>query len=392
MTNPPPPRDALPVLGMVGAGQLARMTHQSVIGLPLQLRILAEHPTDSAATVARDVVVGSWDDLAALDAFAADCDVVTFDHELVDPRLLATLEDRGHVLRPSPAAERYAQDKLHQRQQLAAAGFPVPEHRAVAELRDLLGFGDEVGWPVVAKAVRGGYDGRGVWVLPDRDAAEALWRETRAGGSVDLLVEAHVPIERELAVAVVRRPSGEQRTYAVTETVQSGGICVELVVPAPVTDGVAAQATALAERAVEHVDGVGLVALELFQTTDGLLVNEFALRPHNSVHWTIEGARTSQFQNHARAVLDLPLGDTSLTARAVATVNVLGPADGSDPRARLPAALGVPGVAVHLYGKDARPGRKLGHVTAVGDDADETRARARRAAHHLTGEETTDEQ
>ncbi len=391
MMNPSGPGDALPVLGMVGAGQLARMTHQSVIGLPLQLRILADRATDSAATAARDVTVGSWDDLAELEAFAAGCDVVTFDHELVDPRLLAALEERGHLLRPSPAAQRYAQDKLYQRQQLAAAGFPVPEHRPVTDLQDLLGFGDQVGWPVVAKAVRGGYDGRGVWVLPDHDAADVLWRDTRAGG-LDLLVEAHVPIERELAVAVVRRPSGEQRTYAVTETVQSGGICVELVVPAPVPADIAAEATALAERVVRHVDGVGVVALELFQTADGLIVNELALRPHNSMHWSIEGARTSQFQNHVRAVLDLPLGDTSLTAPAVATVNVLGPADGSDPRTRLPAALEVPGVAVHLYGKEARPGRKLGHVTAIGDDADESRARAWRAAHRLTGKEATDEQ
>ncbi len=383
--------DALPVLGMVGAGQLARMTQQSIVGLGLPFRILAQGPTDSAVSVSRDVTVGSWDELVDLEAFASGCDVVTFDHELVDPRLLATLEERGHRLRPGSAAQRYAQDKLYQRQELAAAGFPVPEHRAVADLEDLVGFGGTVGWPVVAKAVRGGYDGRGVWVLPDRDAAEELWHDTRADG-VDLLVEAHIRIERELAVAVVRRPTGEQRAYSVTETVQSDGICVELVVPAPVAADVAAEATELAERVVQHVDGVGVVALELFQTVDGMIVNELALRPHNSVHWSIEGARTSQFQNHARAVLDLPLGDVSLTAPAVATVNILGPADGSDPRSRLPAALEVPGVAVHLYSKDARPGRKLGHVTAVGDDPTETRAHARRAANRLTGKEATDEQ
>ena len=388
MMSPSGSGDALPVLGMIGAGQLARMTHQSIIGLAVPLRIFADGATDSAASASPSVTVGSWDDLADLAAFAAGCDVVTFDHELVDPRLLTALQERGHLLRPHPAAQRYAQDKRYQRQQLAAAGFPVPEHHAVSDLGDLVGFGDTVGWPVVAKAVRGGYDGRGVWVLPDRDAADVLWGEARAGG-VDLLVEEHVPIERELAVAVVRRPTGEHRTYAVTETVQSNGICVELVVPAPVPADVAAEATALAERVVRHIDGVGVVALELFQTADGLVVNELALRPHNSVHWTIEGALTSQFQNHARAVLDLPLGDTSLTAPAVATVNVLGPADGSDPRTRLRAALEVPGVGIHLYGKDARPGRKLGHVTAVGHDPTETRERARCAAARLTGERLT---
>ncbi len=391
MMSPSGSGDPLPVLGMVGAGQLARMTHQSVIGLGPRFRILAEGPTDSAATVAREVTVGSWDALTDLEAFATGCDVVTFDHELVDPRLLASLEEQGHLLRPAPAAQRFAQDKLYQRQQLGAAGFPVPEHRAVVGPEDLSAFGDAVGWPVVAKAVRGGYDGRGVWVLSDQDAAEGLWRETRADG-LDLLVEAHVPIERELAVAVVRRPTGEHRAYAVTETVQSDGICVELVVPALVSDDVAAEATELAERVVRHVGGIGVVALELFQTSDGLVVNELAMRPHNSVHWTIEGARTSQFQNHVRAVLDLPLGDTSMTAPAVATVNVLGPTDGSDPRSRLPAALEVPGVAVHLYDKDARPGRKLGHVTAVGEDPTTTRACARRAADRLSGKEATDEQ
>lgn len=372
-----------PALGMIGAGQLARMTQQSLVGLTVPFHVLADRATDSAATAAPAVTVGSSDDLDQLDAFASGCDVVTFDHELVDPGLLAALEGRGHVLRPAPTALRFAQDKLHQRQELAAAGFPVPEHRAVTGVDDLVGFGDTFGWPIVAKAVRGGYDGRGVWVPADADAARALWDEVSAEG-IELLVEEHVPIVRELAVAVVRRPGGEHRTYAVTETVQEVGICVELVVPAPVPADLAAEATALAERVVDHVGGVGVVALELFQTADGLLVNELAMRPHNSVHWTIEGARTSQFQNHARAVLDLPLGDTAMAAPAVATVNVLGPNDGSDPRARLAAALAVPGVAVHLYDKDARPGRKLGHVTAIGDDVDETRARARQAAARLT--------
>lgn len=382
--------DGVPVLGMVGAGQLARMTYQSVVGLALELRVFAESADDSAAAVARGVTVGSWHDLDDLDAFASDCDVVTFDHELVDPQLLAALDQRGHVLRPSPEAEQYAQDKLHQRRQLAAAGFPVPEHVAVTGADDLIGFGDRVGWPVVAKAIRGGYDGRGVWVVSDPDEARALWRDATESG-VELLAEAHVPIERELAVAVVRRPSGDARTYAVTETVQEQGICVELVVPAPVAEDVAAAATELAERVVQMVDGVGLVAVELFQTADGLVINELALRPHNSMHWTIEGARTSQFQNHARAVLDLPLGDVSMTAPHVASVNVLGPADGSDPRTRLSGALDVPGVAVHLYGKGARPGRKLGHVTAIGDEITDTRARAQRAADRLAGEETNHE-
>jgi 5-(carboxyamino)imidazole ribonucleotide synthase len=382
---PTSPDDRMRVLGMVGAGQLARMTHQATVGLAWPFRVFAEHPEESAAWVHGDVVVGSIASLDDVEAFAATCDVVTFDHELVDPDILTALEDRGHVLRPSAAALLHAQDKLHQRQRLQAAGFPVPSFRAVDGPDDIVDFGDQHGWPVVAKAVRGGYDGRGVWVVEDAAMARTLVDEARAHGT-DLLVEELVPIERELAVAVARRPSGPSVTYPTTETVQRDGILVELLVPAPVPASVRHQAEDLATRIVEAVDATGLVAVELFQTAAGLLVNELAMRPHNSMHWTIEGARTSQFQNHARAALDLPLGTTTTTAPCVVTVNVLGPADGSDPRDRLAGALAVPDVGVHLYGKAARPGRKLGHVTAVGDDPDDTRARARRAVAALTGE------
>lgn len=378
---------AVPVLGMVGGGQLARMTQQATIGLGIDFRVLAASALDSAAVVTPATQLGSWHSLEDLEQFAADCDVVTFDHELTDPAHLAAIEARGHVLRPSAAAERYAQDKQYQRTTLGAAGFPVPRNRAVRSADELVEFGEEGGWPIVAKAVRGGYDGRGVWVLGDPDEAREVAAAALAAGTT-LLAEEFVELDREIAVAVARRPGGEQVRYAVTETVQVSGICTELLVPASIDHGVATEAMDLASKVVEHVDGTGIVAVELFVTIDGrLLLNELALRPHNSVHWTIEGARTSQFQNHARAVLDLPLGDAGMTAPAVATVNVLGPADGSDPRGRLADALAIDGVAVHLYGKDAVPGRKLGHVTAVGDTADDVQTRAREAAHRLTHEE-----
>ncbi len=390
-------RDRVPVLGMVGAGQLARMTHQATIGLGFELRVLAQKADDSAAVVmggdASRVAVGSWESLDDLEAFAAGCDVVTFDHELTPPDLLAALEAKGHVLRPSAAAERFAQDKAYQRRELSAAGFPVPAFRPVASAEELVAFGEEHGWPVVAKAARGGYDGRGVWVLADADEARRVGTSAIEAGA-ELVAEEFLDLEREVAVAVARRPGGEQVRYEVTETVQVDGICTELVVPAPVPAELAEAAKELAGRLVEHVDGTGIVAVEMFvcrprsgEEQGRLLVNELALRPHNSVHWTIEGARTSQFQNHARAALDLPLGDPSLTAPAVAMVNVLGPTDGADPRTRLAEALAVPGVAVHLYGKEARPGRKIGHVTAVGEDVAETRERAREAARRLTHEE-----
>ena len=382
---PESPVERPAVLGMVGSGQLARMTHQATVGLAWPFRVFAEHPEESAAGVHAEVTVGSIASYDDLHAFAKGCDVVTFDHELVDPDILARLEAAGHVLHPSATALRHAQDKLHQRRRLSAAGFPVPAFAAVDTADDLVAFGDEHGWPVVAKAVRGGYDGRGVWVVEDTGAARDLVAEAAAHDTA-LLVEEMVPIERELAVAVARRPSGDHVTYPTTETVQRDGILVELLVPAPVPTAVREHAQDLGTRIVDAVEATGLVAVELFQTADGLLVNELAMRPHNSMHWTIEGARTSQFQNHARAVLDLPLGTAATTAPCVATANVLGPADGSDPRLRLPAALAVPDVGIHLYGKAARPGRKLGHVTAVGDDPDDTRDRARRAAAALTGE------
>ncbi len=381
------PPEHVPVLGMVGAGQLARMTHQATIGLGIELRVLAAKVDDSAAVVTPNTAVASWHSLDDLEEFAKGCDVVTFDHELTDPAHLAALEASGHVLRPSAAAERFAQDKRYQREELGAAGFPVPAFRPVANADELVAFGEEHGWPVVAKAIRGGYDGRGVWVLAGADEAREVASGAAAAGT-ELLAEEFLALDREVAVAVARRPGGEQVRYAVTETVQRNGICTELVVPAPIGDELTSAATRLAGEVVAHVGGTGIVAVEMFVASDGrLLVNELALRPHNSVHWTIEGARTSQFQNHARAVLDLPLGDASLTAPAVATVNVLGPAAGTDPRTRLRDALAVPGVAVHLYGKEPRPGRKVGHVTAVGDTVDDVRARAREASQRLTHEE-----
>lgn len=373
-----------PVLGIVGAGQLARMTYQAIIGLDVHLKVFADREGDSAATVASDVTVGDWNTARDLLAFAEGCDVVTFDHELVDPDILRSLERAGHVLRPGPDASLFAQDKLHQRQQLHARGLPVPAFAEVNELDDLLDFGADHGWPIVAKSRRGGYDGRGVWVVDSPDQARELHRDA-VEAAFDLLVEEHVAIEREIAAAVARRPSGDQVTYPVTETVQREGICVELIAPADVDDGVAIEARAIAAEVADAIDAVGMMAVELFVTGEGLVLNELALRPHNSMHWTIEGARTSQFQNHARAVLDWPLGDPSLTAPAVATVNILGPADGSDPRHRIAAALTDPGVAVHLYDKGARPGRKLGHVTVVGDDRDDVNTRAWQAAAHLTG-------
>ena len=375
-------------VGIVGAGQLARMMAQAAIPLDIELVLLAARADDGAAKVVPEVIVGPPDDLARMRELAERVDVVTFDHELVDPAQLAALEENGFAIWPSSATMALAQNKRRQRAELGAAGFPVPAFRDVDAVGDLLAFGAEHGWPVVVKASRGGYDGRGVWVVADEAEARTVVAEALAHGTV-LLVEQFLPLERELAVLVARRPSGEVAVYPAVETVQRDGVCNELRIPLASAGDHAHEAEAMARRIAQQTQAIGIMAVEFFVANDTLYVNELAPRPHNSGHWTIEGAQTSQFEQHLRAVLDLPLGATGLTGPAVATVNVLGPADGSDPAERLPDVLAMPGVHVHLYGKSARPGRKLGHVTVVGENADEVFARASRAAHMLDGTLTT---
>ncbi|BCJ64375.1 5-(carboxyamino)imidazole ribonucleotide synthase [Polymorphospora rubra] len=379
-------RTGLPTVGMVGGGQLARMTHQAAIALGQSLRVLATSPEDGAALVAADVQYGDHTDLAALRTFAKGCDVVTFDHEHVPTGHIRTLEAEGVRLYPGADALLYAQDKRAMRERLSRLGAPVPRWRPLAGPDDLADFGAEVGWPVIVKAARGGYDGRGVWLLSGPGEAAELF----ASGT-ELIAEERVALRRELAVQVARSPFGQVAVYPVVETVQQDGICVEVLAPAPdLPEDLAVRAQQLAIDVATSLGVVGLLAVELFETTgpDGavaLVVNELAMRPHNSGHWTIEGARTSQFEQHLRAVLDYPMGETALTAPAVVMANVLGGPDGGMPiDERLHHLFAAdPGVKVHLYGKQVRPGRKIGHVTVLGDDLTDVRARAARAARWL---------
>jgi 5-(carboxyamino)imidazole ribonucleotide synthase len=378
------PRTGLPVVGMVGAGQLARMTHQAAISLGQSLRVLAAAEDDAAALVAREVVVGDHTSYPDLAAFAAACDVLTFDHEHVPAEHLRALAAAGHAVHPGPDALRYAQDKRAMRERLSDLGVPVPQWAAVADAEDVAAFAEKVGWPVVAKAVRGGYDGRGVWVLPGLEQAAPL-----LAAGVPLLVEELVPLRRELAAVVARSPYGQGAAWPVVQTVQQDGICVEVLAPAPGLEREAGeQAQRLALTVARELGVVGVLAVELFETDGGLLVNELAMRPHNSGHWTIEGSRTSQFEQHLRAVLDYPLGPTRMTVPVAAMVNVLGTdagaAPGLDERVHHCAAR-WPAVKLHLYGKQPRPGRKIGHVTALGEDLDAVRSAARSAAAYLAG-------
>lgn len=373
-------------MGIVGAGQLARMTHQAAVDLAVEVVVLARSRDDPAVLGGAQAIFGAPDDLGALQRLADLADVVTFDHEQVPYELLVNLEGAGTALAPGPRAMQCAQDKLVARQEFAAAGLAVPEFRAVGSdaKSDIAAFGDDHGWPVVVKARSGGYDGRGVaFVARASDIPGAV----ASLKSEELLVEAHVDIAVEIAVLAARNASGEYAPYPIVGTFQQDGICRELTMPARIEPQVAARAQDLARSVAELVEATGIIAVELFvEHTGEVLINEIAVRPHNSGHATIEACVTSQFHNHLRAVLGWPLGDTSLVGAGAALVNVLGGADGSDPRSRLAKALALRAASVHLYAKAPASGRKLGHVTALGVDVSEALATARGCASMLSGD------
>ncbi|SFD94295.1 5-(carboxyamino)imidazole ribonucleotide synthase [Blastococcus tunisiensis] len=386
MATPLDPRTGLPVVAMVGGGQLARMAHQAGIALGQSLRVLAASPEESAGLVSADVVLGDHRSLPDLRRLADGATVLTFDHEHVPTEHLHALERDGHRVAPGPAALVHAQDKLVLRRRLQESGEPQPAWVEARTVHDVTAFADEVGWPVVLKTPRGGYDGKGVFVVrgPDQ-VADLLERHGT------LLAEERVGMVRELSAQVARSPFGQVAVWPVVETVQRDGVCAEVLAPAPgLPESLATAAQELAVRIADRLGVVGMLAVELFQTAEGVLVNELAMRPHNSGHWTIEGARTSQFEQHLRAVLDYPLGSTAMTAPVVVMANVLGGAAAADGWAGPPLDERVhhfmahwPDVKLHWYGKGQRPGRKLGHVTALGDDLAEVRARAVAAARYL---------
>ena len=397
------PSKRAPLVAMVGGGQLARMTHQAAIALGQTLRVLAAAPDDPAAQVTPDVVIGSHTDLEDLRRVAAGADALTFDHEHVPTELLDKLVAEGINVAPPPQALVHAQDKLVMRRRLEALGAAVPRYAAIEtadSLNELDEFARRVDAPIVVKAVRGGYDGRGVRMARDLAHARDIAREYLASG-VPVLVEEKVHLRRELSALVARSPFGQGAAWPVVQTVQRDGICVLVIAPAPeLPEDLAAAAQQLALRVAAELGVVGVLAVELFETTDGaLLVNELAMRPHNSGHWTMDGARTSQFEQHLRAVLDYPLGDTDATAPVTVMANVLGaPQQPAMTAMTLDERLHhlfsrMPDARVHLYGKAERPGRKIGHVNFLGAHiADSTRLceRAELAAHWLSRGEWTD--
>ncbi len=373
------------VIGIIGAGQLARMMIEAATPLDLNIKLLAASPLDGAARIWPDVTIGSPDDVETVARFAATCDVVTFDHELVPEPVLKRLEADGVNLAPSAFTLRIAQNKQRQRELFADAGLPQPRHAICSTAIEASNAAESIGYPVIVKAAQGGYDGRGIWRCASPGELDAVVTECVSRGIV-MVVEEQVQIDRELAIMVARTPNGQQAIYPVVETVQIDGICRQINLSRVNYRGRSSDAADLAHAVADLIELTGIMALELFEVDGQLLINEIATRPHNSGHYTIEAIATSQFEQHLRAILDLPLGSTRLLAKAAVTVNILGGTDGTDPRDRLLQAVAMNEVKVHLYGKDARPGRKLGHVTTIGPALAKCADRAWKAVELMTND------
>jgi 5-(carboxyamino)imidazole ribonucleotide synthase len=353
--------------------------------LGVRLRVLALDVAESAAQVIPDVVLGRHDDPEALKRLAQGCDVITFDHEHVPQEHLNMLEGLGVAVRPGPRALLHAQDKSAMRSELGNAGLPVPLWRSVTTAGDIVDFAHEHSWPVVVKTTRGGYDGKGVFVVHDPTQAD----NALAVSTGPWLVEQHMPFEFEVCAQVARSPHGQAVAYPVVRTLQVDGICAEVVAPAHIGDELAVEAQRIALEIAALLGVTGMLAVEMFVVAGRLVINELAMRPHNSGHWSIEGAFTSQFENHLRAVLDLPLGEPALIAPAAVMVNILGGTPGGVHddlhRAFLHCMAHDPALKIHIYGKEVRPGRKVGHVTLLGSDVDDLLARGRHAADFMRG-------
>ena len=365
--------ERFPTVGIIGAGQLARMTVAPAAALGINLLLFAQSSDDSAAQIAPHTV-GDYRDLSALQEFAAKCDVITFEHELVPLSVIKGLEAAGVKVSPSSGSFQYSQDKAAMRQKLAA--YPGPKWRVIKDASDSFDF------PFIAKKISGGYDGRGVWKISNRAELEEVLK-----GNPQILIEELIDFDCEIAVMVARSAHGQATTWAPTQTVQSEGICTLTISPAPVISQVVAEkAQHLALSIANDISLIGVMAVELFVMGDELFINELAMRPHNSGHWTIDGSRTSQFEQHLRAILDLPLGDPAMTAGFAVMANILGGAKTDMYRPYLHLMARNPQLKFHQYKKEVRKGRKIGHVTAVGENLLELIEIAEHARDYMSGE------
>ncbi|MCG8324181.1 MAG: 5-(carboxyamino)imidazole ribonucleotide synthase [Thiotrichales bacterium] len=359
-----------PRLGIIGGGQLAKMTAAAAQQLGCEIAIIEKFPDCPAAPVARHTLTGDWNTPEALLQLAGQVDVVTLENEFVDAGSLARIEEQGHTLLPSAETIALVQDKLIQKQTLSQAGLPMPPFRGIETRADIETAAVDFGWPLVLKARRNGYDGKGNATLESASDIDAAWNKLD-GDDRALYVEQFCPFRMELAVMATRAMDGTTVTYPVVESIQKDHICHIVRAPANIPDELHTAATEFAVRAVEAIDGIGSIGVEMFLTEDRqVLLNEMAPRVHNSGHYTIEACDCSQFENHVRAVLGWPLGSTAMKTHAAVMVNLLGQGTGSGLAAGMEQALALPGVHVHVYGKtESRPGRKMGHLTVTGEDA-----------------------
>jgi len=379
-----------PTLGILGGGQLARMTAIAAFQLGLRVHVMEHHANSPAGQIAHRETVAAPSDHVALLHFASTCDVITLESEFIEESHLMVIERAGFILRPGAGSVGKIQDKLIQKQTFDDAGIPVAAFRGVANVAQAEAFGKEFGYPFVLKSRRNGYDGYGNATIRTPEEIPAGWEKITQGDAArELYCEAFIPFVKELAVMVVRGANGETALYPVVETVQEHHICRTVVAPAHVGEPATTLARDYARHAVEIIDGVGIFGVELFLTGDGeVLVNEIAPRPHNSGHYTIEGCVTSQFENHIRGVMGWPLGSTALRAPGVAMVNILGSHNGSGAVANYEEVLAEPNIHLHIYGKErSRRGRKMGHITAIANSTEEAVNNAIKAEKRLMFEE-----
>jgi 5-(carboxyamino)imidazole ribonucleotide synthase len=364
---------SFPTVGVIGAGQLARMMVAPATELGITLRLFATSSQDSGAQVCSHVV-GDYKNIEDLKKFAEECDVITFEHELVPLSVIKGLEAAGVRVYPSSAAFIYSQDKAEMRRKLQ--NFPAPQWLVVSSVDQVTEF------PLIAKSLSGGYDGRGVWKVASADQLSDLLQQNRT-----LLVEELINFDAEIAVMVARSPHGQATSWTPTETVQVDGICTMTISPATsISSDVAESAQRLALEVANEVGVVGVMAIEMFVKAGELFINELAMRPHNSGHWTIEGSRTSQFEQHLRAILDLPLGDPKMTSRYAVMGNILGGEKTNMYRPYLHLMARNPDLKFHQYQKEVRLGRKIGHVTALGDDLVQLTTDVQHARQYMSGE------
>lgn len=364
-------KSPFPKVGIIGAGQLGRMSAAPATALGVDLLLLAQSPNDSGAQVA-NYVIGDYRDLAQVREFAQKCDLITFEHELIPISIIRALESEGIKFYPTSESFLFSQDKAAMRERLA--NYPAPKWQVVTDASEVTNF------PVIAKAISGGYDGRGVWKVNSTSELTELLAQTPK-----LLIEELIDFDFEVSVMVARSPHGQAATWAPTQTIQSDGICTMTIAPAQLATELSLNAQEMALSIAADIKLVGVMAVEIFVKGGNLFINELAMRPHNSGHWTIEGSATSQFEQHLRAILDLPLGDTAMVADFAVMGNVLGGEKTDMYRPYLHLMARTPKLKIHQYRKEVKPGRKIGHVTLIGENLVELTSEVQHAIDYMSG-------